>query len=74
MRLRLITGKTGELVTFARIPNFNEPPKAVTWGTRVFVHHSGPEGEPEGEVVYSEVFHVAIVDEQPDPRQGDLLA
>jgi hypothetical protein len=76
MQVRLQTA-IGAPVHTTKIPQFNEPPKVVGWGDRVFqikhlehdgqtlnpmVKSAGIKGiEEEGVLVYEEVFAYAIV-------------
>lgn len=59
MQVKLYTAEGG-FVHEARIPPFNEAPKVVFWGIRVFAFHA-MEKRPDGAVEYREVFAYALV-------------
>lgn len=67
MHIRLET-KDGGLVGHFDIPNFNMPPKAVTWGSRIFAFHRWEgdniaalgEKAKERQALYREVFAYSI--------------
>lgn len=61
MHVKLVTGETAELVQAFDLPEFNEMPAVLIWGSRVF--QARYEEDEDGYDLYDECFAYVIVEE-----------